>query len=90
MFRCGNCGAIFETPEWEEWIEARPVGRERMAESHCPECGDIDIEPVELRQCYQCRAFEDGLCKKTDEKKDEDDECTEEEYESVPFPLWGF
>jgi len=80
MFRCDECGNVFETPEWEEWFEARPVGREPMAEGHCPDCGSVDYVETHIRRCWECPDYDDGMCHRFNQMREEDDECLEEEY----------
>jgi hypothetical protein len=44
LYRCEECGSVFNDPDMESWYEARPVGKEYMSEDHCPICGSVDIE----------------------------------------------
>lgn len=45
MFRCNECGAIFDKPKIVEEYRGECRGRDSYEQmAYCPECGDSDFE----------------------------------------------
>lgn len=54
MFKCSNCGYLFEAGEWEEWEEN---GGEIW--HACPVCKDTDFD--EINPCKICGSYDHNI-----------------------------
>jgi hypothetical protein len=68
-YRCGNCDHTFLESDAERVTEVEPSeawGAREVREScllACPECGDGDLDPIEIcRECLVGEANDGGFC----------------------------
>lgn len=59
MYKCWNCEAVFEEPDYKEFTEEYEAWGVKFKEKHvnifCPKCGDEEFE-----EYYELKEDEDG------------------------------